>query len=111
MKNLHLLSYSSTVSSESGIALTFPLFCFRIGRHSKSLDTERFVCALCKGQLVLCQPTQKDGTPARAQLTPFAKYVKENYGSTKKEQHGLSHAAVMQKLSVEFALKTRLLDS
>ncbi|XP_067404019.1 germ cell nuclear acidic protein isoform X2 [Emydura macquarii macquarii] len=82
-----------------------------IGRHSKSLDTERFVCALCKGQLVLCQPTQKDGTPARAQLTPFAKYVKENYGSTKKEQHGLSHAAVMQKLSVEFALKTRLLDS
>ncbi|TFK15297.1 membrane-associated progesterone receptor component 1 [Platysternon megacephalum] len=82
-----------------------------IGRHSKSLDTERFVCALCKGQLVLCQPTRKDGTPARAQLTPFAKYVKENYGSTKKEQCGLSHAEVMRKLSAEFALKTRLLDS
>ncbi|KAG6924787.1 acidic repeat containing, partial [Chelydra serpentina] len=82
-----------------------------IGRHSKSLDTERFVCALCKGQLVLCQPTRKDGTPARVQLTPFAKYVKENYGSTKKEQCGLSHAEVMRKLSAEFALKTRLLDS
>ncbi|XP_032649796.1 germ cell nuclear acidic protein [Chelonoidis abingdonii] len=82
-----------------------------IGRHSKSLDTERFVCALCKGQLVLCQPTRKDGTPARAQLTPFAKYVKENYGSTKKEEGGLSHAEVMRKLSAEFALKTRLLDS
>ncbi|XP_053894889.1 germ cell nuclear acidic protein isoform X2 [Malaclemys terrapin pileata] len=82
-----------------------------IGRHSKSLDTERFVCALCKGQLVLCQPTRKDGTAARAQLTPFAKYVKENYGSTKKEQCGLSHAEVMRKLSAEFALKTRLLDS
>ncbi|XP_075774113.1 germ cell nuclear acidic protein [Pelodiscus sinensis] len=82
-----------------------------IGRHSKSLDTERFVCAYCKGPLVLCQPTRKDGTPARALLTPFAKYVKENYGTTKKEHCGLSHADVMQKLSAAFALKTRILDS
>nr|XP_009683245.1 PREDICTED: acidic repeat-containing protein [Struthio camelus australis] len=82
-----------------------------IGRHSKSLDTERFVCARCGGQLVLSQPTRKDGTPARTHLTPFAKYVKENYGSTKKEQHGLSHVEVMRKLSAEFALKTRLQDS
>ncbi|XP_035181209.1 acidic repeat-containing protein isoform X1 [Oxyura jamaicensis] len=82
-----------------------------IGRHSKSLDTERFVCALCGGRLVLSQPTQKDGTPARTQLTPFAKYVKENYGLTKREQHGLSHAEVMRKLSADFALKTRLEDS
>ncbi|XP_013795766.2 germ cell nuclear acidic protein isoform X1 [Apteryx mantelli] len=82
-----------------------------IGRHSKSLDTERFVCACCGGQLVLSQPTRKDGTPARTQLTPFAKYVKENYGSAKKEQRGLSHVEVMRKLSAEFALKTRLQDS
>ncbi|XP_010223117.1 PREDICTED: acidic repeat-containing protein [Tinamus guttatus] len=79
-----------------------------IGRHSKSLDTERFVCAQCGGQLVLAQ---KDGAPARTQLTPFAKYVKENYGSAKKEQGGLSHVEVMRKLSVDFALKTRLQDS
>ncbi|XP_026704539.1 acidic repeat-containing protein [Athene cunicularia] len=82
-----------------------------IGRHSKSLDTERFVCAFCGGQLVLSQRTCKDGTPARTQLTPFAKYVKENYGLTKREQHGLSHAEVMQKLSADFALKTRLQDT
>lgn len=82
-----------------------------IGRHSKSLDTERFVCALCGGRLVLSQPTQKDSTPARTHLTPFAKYVKENYGLTKREQHGLSHAEVMRKLSADFALKTRLEDS
>ncbi|XP_074864157.1 germ cell nuclear acidic protein isoform X2 [Carettochelys insculpta] len=82
-----------------------------IGRHSKSLDTQRFVCAHCKGQLVLCQPTGKDGTPAGAQLTPFAKYVKENYRSTKREYCDLSHAEVMQKLSAAFALKTRVLDS
>ncbi|XP_055583238.1 germ cell nuclear acidic protein isoform X2 [Falco cherrug] len=82
-----------------------------IGRHSKSLDTDRFVCAFCGGQLVLNQPTRKDGTPARTHLTPFAKYVKENYGLTKREQYGLSHAEVMRKLSADFALKTRLQDS
>ncbi|KAM6124885.1 LOW QUALITY PROTEIN: germ cell nuclear acidic protein [Phoenicopterus ruber ruber] len=82
-----------------------------IGRHSKSLDTERFVCALCGGQLVLSQPIRKDSTPARTHLTPFAKYVKENYGLTKREQHGLSHAEVMWKLSADFALKIRLQDS
>ncbi|XP_009483098.2 germ cell nuclear acidic protein isoform X2 [Pelecanus crispus] len=81
------------------------------GRHSKSLDTECFMCAFCGGQLVLSQPTRKDGTPARTHLMPFAKYVKENYGLTKREQHGLSHAEVMRKLSADFALKTRLQDS
>ncbi|XP_053931716.1 germ cell nuclear acidic protein isoform X2 [Cuculus canorus] len=82
-----------------------------IGRHSKSLDTQRFVCAFCGGQLVLNQPTRKDGTPARTHLTPFAKYVKENYGLMKREQRGLSHAEVMRKLSADFALKTSLQDS
>ncbi|XP_074963035.1 germ cell nuclear acidic protein [Phalacrocorax aristotelis] len=81
------------------------------GRHSKSLDTERFVCTFCGGQLVLSQPTRKDGTPARTHLMPFAKYVKENYGLTKRKQHGLSHAEVMWKLSADFALKTRLQNS
>ncbi|XP_063164777.1 germ cell nuclear acidic protein [Candoia aspera] len=74
-----------------------------IGRHSKSLDTQRFVCALCKGQLVLCQSKLKDGTPAKAPLAPFAKYVKENYSSTKRSQQGLSHGAIMKKLSADFA--------
>ncbi|KAM6413263.1 germ cell nuclear acidic protein [Rhynochetos jubatus] len=82
-----------------------------IGRHSKSLDTEHFVCAFCGGQLVLRQPTRKDGTPARTHPTPFAAYVKENYGLTRREQHGLSHAEVMRKLSADFALKTKLQDS
>ncbi|XP_056347522.1 germ cell nuclear acidic protein isoform X2 [Oenanthe melanoleuca] len=81
-----------------------------IGRHSRSLDTARFVCAFCGGQLVLRQPLGKVGTPARTQLTPFAKYVKENYGLAKRE-HGLSHAEVMRKLSADFALKTKLEDS
>nr|XP_060632250.1 germ cell nuclear acidic protein-like [Anolis sagrei ordinatus] len=74
-----------------------------IGRHSKSLDTQRFACALCRGPLVLCQPTRKDGTPAGRALTPFAKFVKENYSSAKHSQQGLSHGAVMKKLSADFA--------
>ncbi|TRZ03433.1 hypothetical protein DNTS_000425 [Danionella cerebrum] len=76
-----------------------------IGRHSKSLDTSKFVCALCTGQLSLLTPS-KPRAP-----TPFANFVKENYGSTKKEFAGQSHAEIMRKLSVDFASKTRLSQS
>lgn len=76
-----------------------------IGRHSKSLDTERFVCALCTGKLVLLNPT-KPRTP-----TPFANFVKENYGATRQELAGQSHAEVMRKLSADFALKTKVSQS
>uniref|UniRef100_A0A3P9NLC5 Germ cell nuclear acidic peptidase n=1 Tax=Poecilia reticulata TaxID=8081 RepID=A0A3P9NLC5_POERE len=76
-----------------------------IGRHSKSLDTQRFVCALCKGQLVLLTAS-KPRAP-----TPFATFVKENYGSVRKELAGQSHAEVMRKLSTDFASKTKLGES
>lgn len=69
------------------------------------------MCAFCGGQLVLSQPTRKGGAPARTCLMPFAKHVEENYGLNKREQHGLSPAEVMQELSADFALKTRLQDS
>lgn len=68
------------------------------------------MCAFCKGQLALRQPLGKEGTPARTQLTPFAKYVKENYGLARREQHGLTHAEVMKKLGADFASKTKLED-
>ncbi|TKS72504.1 Acidic repeat-containing protein [Collichthys lucidus] len=72
-----------------------------IGRHSKSLDTQRFVCALCTGQLVLLTPS-KPRAP-----TPFANFVKENYGNVRQELAGQSHAEVMRKLSADFS-KTKL---
>ncbi|XP_037635144.1 acidic repeat-containing protein [Sebastes umbrosus] len=76
-----------------------------IGRHSKSLDTQRFVCALCKGQLVL-------QTPAKPRApTPFANFVKENYGNVRQELSGQSHGEVMRKLSADFASKTKLSQS
>nr|XP_033489594.1 acidic repeat-containing protein [Epinephelus lanceolatus]XP_033489595.1 acidic repeat-containing protein [Epinephelus lanceolatus]XP_033500437.1 acidic repeat-containing protein-like [Epinephelus lanceolatus]XP_033500439.1 acidic repeat-containing protein-like [Epinephelus lanceolatus] len=76
-----------------------------IGRHSKSLDTQRFVCALCTGQLVLLTP----GKPRAP--TPFANFVKENYGTVRQELSGQSHAEVMRKLSADFASKTKLSQS
>ncbi|XP_045062373.1 acidic repeat-containing protein-like [Coregonus clupeaformis] len=76
-----------------------------LGRHSKSLDTQRFVCALCTGQLVLL-------TPAKTRApTPFANFVKENYGSVRQDLVGQSHGEVMRKLSVDFATKTKLSQS
>uniref|UniRef100_A0A8C5WJV6 SprT-like domain-containing protein n=1 Tax=Leptobrachium leishanense TaxID=445787 RepID=A0A8C5WJV6_9ANUR len=79
-----------------------------IGRHSKSLDTEKFVCALCKGKLVLLGSSRKDGSPSVSQLTPFAKFVKENYSSAKKELTGMRHVDVMRKLSADFATKAKI---
>ncbi|XP_035505274.2 germ cell nuclear acidic protein [Scophthalmus maximus] len=76
-----------------------------IGRHSKSLDTQRFVCALCTGQLVLLTPS-KPRAP-----TPFANFVKENYGTARQELVGQSHGEVMRKLSADFASKTKLSQS
>ncbi|XP_072294263.1 germ cell nuclear acidic protein [Eucyclogobius newberryi] len=73
-----------------------------IGRHSKSLDTEKFACALCRGKLVLLNPS-KSRTPA-----PFANFVKENYGTVRQDLVGQSHTEVMRKLSADFALKTKL---
>ncbi|XP_029627738.1 uncharacterized protein LOC115205668 isoform X4 [Salmo trutta] len=73
-----------------------------LGRHSKSLDTQRFVCALCTGPLVLLTPA-KPRAP-----TPFANFVKENYGSVRQNLVGQSHGEVMRKLSVDFATKTKL---
>uniref|UniRef100_A0A3B5LID1 Germ cell nuclear acidic peptidase n=1 Tax=Xiphophorus couchianus TaxID=32473 RepID=A0A3B5LID1_9TELE len=76
-----------------------------IGRHSKSLDTQRFVCALCTGQLVLLTPS-KPRAPA-----PFATFLKENYGNARQELAGQSHGEVMRKLSTDFASKTKLGES
>ncbi|XP_056295901.1 germ cell nuclear acidic protein isoform X2 [Pseudoliparis swirei] len=76
-----------------------------IGRHSKSLDTQRFMCALCNGQLVLLTAA-KPRAP-----TQFANFVKENYGTVRQELSGQSHGEVMRKLSADFASKTKLSQS
>ncbi|MPC15428.1 hypothetical protein E2C01_008220 [Portunus trituberculatus] len=86
-----------------------------IGRHSKSLDTNKKVCGYCLGkfELLVNSKTQKDqskatpGTPACNPRTPktpgpFALFVKENYGSIKKSTPNVKHGDVMKILSAKF---------
>ncbi|XP_069157177.1 uncharacterized protein [Procambarus clarkii] len=97
---------------------------YSIGRHSKSLDTEKKVCGFCHGKFELIVNSQQGGqkgtgrgnplevnvavTPANyTPKTPrppgaFALFVKGNYGTVKKSKENLKHADVMKILSTEF---------
>ncbi|KAG8508208.1 Acidic repeat-containing protein [Galemys pyrenaicus] len=74
----------------------------RVGRYTRSLNTDRFICAKCKGPLVVLPLTRKDGTPIEPHVRPFAKYVKEYYRIVKQGTEGISHGDVMRKLSKDF---------
>ena len=101
------------------IFLIPPLNFFRIGRHSKSIDTTKKVCGRCRSRLVLLN-SKDDPLPSGINapshqelktpktLTPFAKFVKENYGSVKKSQGTVKHGDVMKILSSKFSeMKTK----
>ncbi|KAA0203942.1 hypothetical protein HAZT_HAZT009297 [Hyalella azteca] len=86
---------------------------YSIGRHSKSLDTERKVCGRCLGRFELLATSARKPTSAttgsqpaalRTPRTPgpFAIFVKENYGSVKKNSQDLKHADVMRILGEKF---------
>nr|XP_008271001.2 germ cell nuclear acidic protein [Oryctolagus cuniculus] len=77
----------------------------RVGRYTRSLDTNLFICAKCKGTLVMLPLTRKDGTPIRPHVRPFAKYVKENYRIICKSVEGLTHGDVMRRLSKDYVAK------
>ncbi|XP_026268374.2 germ cell nuclear acidic protein [Urocitellus parryii] len=74
----------------------------RVGRYTKSLNTERFICARCRGPLVMLPLTRKDGTPIEPHVRPFAKYVQENYRVVFQGTAGISHGDVMRKLSKDY---------
>ncbi|KAJ8793394.1 hypothetical protein J1605_003673 [Eschrichtius robustus] len=78
---------------------------FRVGRYTRSLDTDRFICAKCKGPLVILPLTRKDGTPIEPHVRPFAKYVQENYRIVRKGMAGIGHGDVMRKLSKDYNAK------
>ena len=87
--------------------MTDPLLCavaflFRIGRYSRSLDTERSVCTSCKGRLVLLPLTRKDGTPIKPHVRPFAKYVKQHYRIVRQGMENATHGDVMRQLSKDY---------
>ncbi|XP_036913955.1 acidic repeat-containing protein [Sturnira hondurensis] len=74
----------------------------RIGRYSRSLDTERYACTSCKGRLVLLPLTRKDGTPIKPHVRPFAKYVKNHYRIVRQGMKNPTHGDVMRQLSKDY---------
>ena len=102
---------SCSLSTDSGGNSKNKLFS-RIGRHSKSLDTEKKVCGHCRGRFQLLVSGSRNTSSASLPATPrtpnpFAQFVKENYGSVKKQGGGLPHKQVMDMLSKQFA-KTKI---
>ncbi|XP_012498337.1 PREDICTED: acidic repeat-containing protein [Propithecus coquereli] len=77
----------------------------RIGRYTKSLNTNLFICAQCKGTLVMLPLTRKDGTPTKSYVRPFAQYVQQNYRTVLYSNAGISHGDVIRKLSKDFMAK------
>jgi len=82
----------------------------QIGRHSKSLDAEKWRCGKCGGRFELYvnhKSSASSATPGRRleQRTPrapnpFAAYVKEHYAYSRTP--GKLHADVMKELAAEF---------
>lgn len=53
--------------------------CFRVGRHSKSLDTSKKVCGICRGKFELYTQGKNGLTSTPAAARPpnkFAQFVK-----------------------------------
>uniref|UniRef100_A0A915KY17 SprT-like zinc ribbon domain-containing protein n=1 Tax=Romanomermis culicivorax TaxID=13658 RepID=A0A915KY17_ROMCU len=93
---------------------------YRIHRHSKSLDTKRKVCGRCRGEFILVNNTKFQNRETNVgnggvvgsdvvnnkkdnQVPVFAKFVKENYSTVKKEVGSTStHKDIMSSLSQKF---------
>uniref|UniRef100_A0A1B6LDB8 SprT-like domain-containing protein n=1 Tax=Graphocephala atropunctata TaxID=36148 RepID=A0A1B6LDB8_9HEMI len=84
-----------------------------IGRHSKSLDTDRKRCGFCYGKFQVFVTAKMSTASASAASgsdsvkkprnpTGFALFVKDNYAAVKK-QHNVPHGQVMKLLSQKFA--------
>ena len=65
---------------------------FRIGRHSKSFNTEKFICGKCKGRFVLTRNGKPVSEASQPKLNRFALFVKENYQTHMK--NGMQHSEV-----------------
>ncbi|XP_026317265.1 HMG box-containing protein C19G7.04-like [Hyposmocoma kahamanoa] len=82
---------------------------YSIQRHSKSIDITKKACGYCRGTFeIIINKKNKDGlivsTPARkGEMNDFAKYVKENYSTTKVATK--THAQVMKLLGEQFSAK------
>ncbi|ELW48656.1 Acidic repeat-containing protein [Tupaia chinensis] len=76
----------------------------RIGRYTRSLNTDRFICAICRGPLVVLPLTRKDGTPIAPHVRPFARFVQLNYRRVMRQIEGINHGDVMKQLSKDYVV-------
>uniref|UniRef100_A0A0B7B1T2 SprT-like zinc ribbon domain-containing protein n=2 Tax=Arion vulgaris TaxID=1028688 RepID=A0A0B7B1T2_9EUPU len=90
---------------------------YRIGRHSKSLDTDAKVCGHCLGnfELFMTKELNSSNESCKTPATPrtpnkFALFVKDCYSVVKKREDGLRHGDIMKILSREFADKNKICD-
>ena len=109
---MRLRYYNTALLYYTGVLVRCVQCGYSIGRHSKSLDTERKVCGHCHGRFQLVTNTgagagasqpgssQTPGGKVRAP-TPFANFVKENYRHHRTP--GVSHGDVMKILSAKFS--------
>eukprot|EP01026_Neomeris_dumetosa_P040838 TRINITY_DN3378_c0_g1_i10.p1 TRINITY_DN3378_c0_g1~~TRINITY_DN3378_c0_g1_i10.p1 ORF type:complete len:590 (-),score=58.74 TRINITY_DN3378_c0_g1_i10:220-1989(-) len=76
--------------------------CFKqYRRHSKSIDTTKFCCSLCKGSLEYVGKFNIDGTPAKTQRpNAYSLFVQSNFSKVKEScEPKTPHSAVIKKLS------------
>lgn len=72
------------------------------------MDIEKKRCGHCYGKFeLLVNKTTKSGTvqvqTPKREPSGFALYVKQNYGSVKKERNNVKHAEVMKILGQQFS--------
>ncbi|MFH4974542.1 hypothetical protein AB6A40_001251 [Gnathostoma spinigerum] len=77
-----------------------------VRRHTKSLDTTKKICGICRGRFEL--KTKNGKTLKQGQPNKFALFVKANYASERKP--GVNHRDVMKILSQRFKTESIEVD-
>lgn len=79
--------------------------CVSIGRHSDSLDVNRFRCGICHSTLVRLGRFNADGTPAKEKVASgFALYVKEKYSAIKGDNQMTPHKEIMKLIATQYKI-------
>ena len=76
-----------------------------VGRHSKSVDTEKQRCGKCHGKLELLPHLLADGTPAKPRApSAWQLFCKQHMAEVKAANPSATHKEVMGTLSERYKL-------
>jgi predicted SprT family Zn-dependent metalloprotease len=83
-------------------------FCDKtFGRHSKSLNCQKYRCAACSSKIALVGAFNKDGTPMKQRKpNKFALFVKQEFAAVKAANPNVKHQAIMQLISAKYKATT-----